>query len=98
MAAFGYGNFGTMWVVWFGARSLGALLIVPPLLTVEAGEIRPFGRPLRALEAFLVLALVGVVAAIVFGESHLPLLFMIMPPLVLAAIRLGFLAPRPACS
>jgi PAS domain S-box-containing protein len=81
---------GYSWVIWFDARALGALLIVPPLLTIDPGGARQLMKPGRLAEVVAIMAIATLVAAAVFGQNRYPLLFLALPPLMLAGLRLGF--------
>jgi PAS domain S-box-containing protein len=85
------GSFVDTWVVWFASRSLGALLVAPPLLTIEWAEIRYLGNLRYLAEVSALMALVLLADLFVFGQTRYPLLFVVLPPLVLAALRARFL-------
>jgi len=74
--------------LWFAADALGLLIFTPALLAIGA-EPRGWWSTKRRIEALLSLACLSVVSAFVFGQSTLPLLFLISPALTLATFRLG---------
>jgi integral membrane sensor domain MASE1/anti-sigma regulatory factor (Ser/Thr protein kinase) len=79
------GQFGSVWRTWW-LGDLGGNLIVAPALFVAATHW-PFGQaPGRALEAAGLAAVTAALAMLVFSSST-PLMFLIFPPLIWAALR-----------
>ena len=82
----GPASFNTVLLHWFAADALGMLALAPLLLSFD------FRRQLwtaRDLAQTLLGALAnGAVALAVLSAAHEPVLFLIVPPLVLAALRL----------
>ncbi|KJB89859.1 hypothetical protein N826_13785, partial [Skermanella aerolata KACC 11604] len=79
-----------VWQTWFLADALGMLVVAPLLLMLRTRELAGLFRPpLRRETAALLAGLTGVVG-LVFIQSSLPILFVVLPLLVLAAFRLGF--------
>jgi signal transduction histidine kinase/CheY-like chemotaxis protein len=76
---------------WFPADALGMVIIFPIAWSVRnldlSSELERLAQPL----ALMLLVLVLVVTALVFGQSRYPLLFLILPPLILVAFSTGFL-------
>lgn len=75
---------------WFIADALGLLTLTPLLLSVRRSDLLAIGRPRAALEAVAIIGLTGAITAFVFWQEPRPLLFVILPPLMLAAFRLRF--------
>ena len=88
-----------IWMTWWAGDVSGALLVTPPIVT-WAGLRRATLSTRRLLEAALLIVVLGGVAYIVFGPTpagvrHFPLMFLLLPPLLWAALRFG---PRGATS
>ncbi|WDQ97693.1 ATP-binding protein [Devosia sp. J2-20] len=75
---------------WWPADALGMLIIFPIAWSVRNLDMNEELQRLVQPRALLLLALVLVVTAIVFGQAHYPLLFIVLPPLVLVAFYTGF--------
>jgi diguanylate cyclase (GGDEF)-like protein/PAS domain S-box-containing protein len=73
---------------WVTAHGLGVLITMPIILSTSANLGR---RPslLRAVEVGAVLASVAAVTGLVFAQNSLPILFIPMLPMMLAALRCG---------
>jgi integral membrane sensor domain MASE1/serine phosphatase RsbU (regulator of sigma subunit) len=79
------GNFGSVWRTWWLGDMGGDLLVAPALLV--AATHWPYRRaPGRLPEAAVLAAVVLGVSALVFTRSA-PLIFVLFPPLVWAALR-----------
>ncbi|MBB5059206.1 diguanylate cyclase (GGDEF)-like protein [Granulicella aggregans] len=77
---------------WFSADSLGIVLWLPLALVLLSPETYAIFR-WRALPKTLAVAgLAAGVGAVVFGHRPLPVSFMVLPVLLLVAVRLGFSA------
>lgn len=77
------------WLVWFSAHLLG-LVVVGTLVVVGLREgLHLFGRPGRRRDFLACLALLLATCAVVFGQAHYPLLFLVYLPLVLLTYRHG---------
>jgi signal transduction histidine kinase len=85
---------GMVWLTWWLGDLVGMLVFAPLILTWAAGPLR-LPSWSRALEALLLVAAIPVAGAIGFGlrgaaaDPRFPLAFLVMPPLVWAAIRFG---------
>jgi diguanylate cyclase (GGDEF)-like protein len=81
------GPYGNAWLTWWIGDATGILLVVPLVLAFA----QPFRRQtaLQRLGGFVELGLVVGVAVVVFGSTRTPLEFLILPPLVLLAVRHG---------
>ncbi len=81
------GPFLRGWVTWVLADSLGLLVLVPPILLLASSQLsRIISQRLVAhVSGFAVLALV---VWAVFMESSPPLLFLVLPALVLVAFQM----------
>lgn len=81
---------GRSWLSWFASDTLGLLLITPILLIVFAiwSGKRSFLQGRSAVEAISLFVLVTVLSLVVFGQSRWPLLFLLLPPLMLTTFRL----------
>ena len=77
-----------VWRVWWIAHAMGFLIVAPPLLCCDLGRIRALSSRAIAERVFLLLAAIVVTVAL-FSQSAVPGLFLIMPILILAAIRGG---------
>jgi PAS domain S-box-containing protein len=84
-------NPAPVWRMWFLADALGMLTVAPPLLAVRAVEFARLRRRGRRLEAVIVLVIAAAATVAVFGQSRYPLLFLVLPALLLPVFRLGFL-------
>lgn len=87
-------HFGTMWLTWWLGDGVGALLVVPFLLSwlAKPGERGATGNP---PEETLVVLLTAIVSLLVYSELfiprtvHYPIGHLIIPLLLWAAFRLG---------
>jgi integral membrane sensor domain MASE1/anti-sigma regulatory factor (Ser/Thr protein kinase) len=79
------GQFGSVWRTWY-LGDLGGDLVVAPALLVAATHW-PFRRaPGRALEAAALATILVAISVLVFSTST-PLIYLIFPPLIWAALR-----------
>jgi len=80
----------SVWTARSVANGLG-MLIAGPLVfaTIDAWRARDTFDRNKIPEAVLILALSAATAALVFGQSRFPLLFLITPIMIVAAFRLG---------
>ncbi len=79
-------------VNWFTGHLLGTVVLSPLATLLYAGEIRTWARSVDRARAAEAAALIGVVALAVFvtfWQRSLPLLFLPMLPMLIAAFRLG---------
>ena len=76
---------------WFLADALGMLIVVPPLLALRRTEIDRLRQPGVRVEAVIVFAIAAAATAAVFAQDRYPLLFLVLPALLLPVFRLGFL-------
>lgn len=78
------------WGIWFIADALGMLLVIPLSLVINIEDLRRLAHPTKLRETAVVLITVFGVDFFVFGQKTHPLLFSILPVLMLAAFRLNF--------
>jgi PAS domain S-box-containing protein len=78
-----------VWSSWFLADALGMLTVAPPLLALNMAEFDRLRARGRLTEAALVLAMAALATIGVFGQSRYPLLFLVLPALLLPVFRLG---------
>ena len=72
------------------AHALGLAVMTPVTLALRSGEFRRFLSPAVLPESLLSLAVVAGIAALVFYQSRVPLLFLVFPPLIWLAFRGGY--------
>ncbi len=72
---------------WYVGHLLGFILIGPFAMTVSDSAIRRLGLKARGLEALAVSIFVLLSAALVFGQTTMPLLFLTLPSMLLATFR-----------
>ena len=80
-------NVPTVWRTWWLGDFVGALVVVPLVLAWH----RPFERrwpPARIVEALALLVTVGVLSD-VSSSSHRPVVYVVFPALIWAALRFG---------
>ena len=75
---------------WFG-HALSIAVLASFGLALTKREVIRFRAPARALEAVVLLGLVTAVALVVFSNQNMPIAFVIMPLLLLIAVRLRML-------
>ena len=75
---------------WFG-HALSVAVLSSFGLALTRREVVKFRAPARALEAVVLLGLVTSVALVVFSNQNMPIAFVIMPLLLLIAVRLRML-------
>jgi signal transduction histidine kinase len=88
-----------VWLIWWLGDAVGMLVFAPLILTWAPTRLRPASW-IRAAEAVLLAVALPLAGAIGFGlhgvvDSPVPLAFLVMPPMVWAAIRFG---PRGAAA
>lgn len=86
--------FGAQWRTWFIGHSLSLIAMTPVLsllLSGAAGRWWSDASRARRIEAAVLLGTTALVAAGVFGQSTLPLLFLPILPVMLTTFRLGLL-------
>ena len=87
-------DFGSIWLTWWLGSTTG-LLIVAPTVLLWISNPRVAWRAPQLGEAVAVLASLGLVGQVVFGEwspaaaQRLPLEFLCIPPILWAAFRFG---------
>lgn len=89
-AVLGFSAFVPTFVSWFASHALG--MVVFATLTGVSRELgwEIFGRAGRRWRFARTMGLVGAVTLWVFAQSRYPLLFLVNPPLILAAFRHRF--------
>jgi diguanylate cyclase (GGDEF)-like protein/PAS domain S-box-containing protein len=74
-------------VPWFISDALSLTIVTPLAVVFWTGEVTQLLRGSRRTETFLLLLLVCVVTAGVFGQNYVPLLYWTLVPVVLIAFR-----------
>ena len=86
--------FEQQWRLWFVGHSLSMISLTPVISLILSGAVRRWWRdaphPLR-LEGVLLIGATTVVAVGVFGQDHVPLLFLPILPVMLTTFRLGLI-------
>ncbi|HEY6448414.1 MAG TPA: diguanylate cyclase [Acidobacteriaceae bacterium] len=82
---------------WFPPHAIAMAVIPLLVLCTVRREALDLVRPRRLLNAVLYFALIAAVATIVFSFSELALLFLLIPPLLFLAVRLGASGGALAC-
>lgn len=77
----------SFWIWWLG-HTLGLAVIAPFVLAFERRQIAAMLNPLRAAETVGLFALLTLVCLAVFFNSTLPLIFALVPVLIVIAARL----------
>lgn len=83
-------GFGINVVHWFAADALGMLVLGPMILVAFNPDSRSLLRTGRLVEALGIAAFIALTTGIVFDQTRYPALFIVLPPLTLAAFRLRF--------
>ena len=84
------GSFGEIWLTWYSGHVIG-MVIVATLVVVARREQRALlGRPGNRRDFAVCMGALLLVCAVVFLQGEWPLLFLVLPPLVLLAFRHGF--------
>ena len=81
-------SFGWAWGMWFVVHTIGMVLfatLTTVALSLKGSRLSHF--PERRRELVLILLLIGVICVGVFGQTKAPILFLLFPPLLLAAFR-----------
>ncbi len=73
----------------FLAHALGLVTATPVALAVRRKELLPLLGPQRAKGTVVAFAILLATTSVVFAQSRYPLLFLILPPLVLVVFRCG---------
>lgn len=90
-------SFRSVWGSWWVADAMGVLLITPMLIALNprAAGPRVFTSRGRVIEAFILLGLLVLVSELIFGrseggaESHIPMMYVVFPFVLWAAVRFG---------
>jgi diguanylate cyclase (GGDEF)-like protein/PAS domain S-box-containing protein len=85
-------GFWSNWLHWYVGHALGNILFAPILVLILNGDlVREFGRlrPRRKWEALILSLVVAAISAGVFVQSALPILFLPLLPMMIAAFRFG---------
>ena len=93
VSMFTYGQpFGPSFLRWFAGGALGLLIVTPFLQALlDRGYRQSFARKTRGawFEWFALVTLHGLITALVFAQSRVPLLFLPLSTLLLLSFRLG---------
>lgn len=84
-------DFLNVFVTWYMANALGMAIIVPLWLGFDQTESHIIWNRKSLGDAFLTLGLLSLTTIFVFSQHSYSFLFMVFPPLMLVAFRLGFL-------
>jgi len=87
VSAAGWLPWSSTWLVWYAADALGMIIVAPFALSLTGERWRAVHVEKRIFEALAVLALVLVAA--VFASFHRPLIFLVVPVVLLATVRFG---------
>ncbi|HEX6832483.1 MAG TPA: MASE1 domain-containing protein, partial [Rudaea sp.] len=82
-------SFWTALRLWYAADLLGLLLVAPFVLAIDHRLADRLWKSPRRAKNQLALLLLAVVTAVVFAQNELPLLFLVLPPLLLVVFRMG---------
>ena len=74
---------------WFSSNTLGTIIVTPIALSLLDGEVAALFQRRRLLELAGLLFLLFLVPLSVSRYTHLPMFFIIFPPLLLLVVRLG---------
>jgi len=77
---------------WWAADALGMAVMVPLIFAANPRELRVHLRGLQPIDVAAPFAILIVTAMLVFGQSTYPLLFLLMPALLVISFRLGLAA------
>ena len=86
----GTGAFGETFAAWFAAHFLGIVIVATTFVVLRHRGPLLLARTALCWEFALTLGLIAATTLLVFSQSHYPLLFLIYPPLLLAAFRHHF--------
>jgi len=89
-AARGKGPFALTFATWFSSHVLGIFIIATTFVVVRRRAHLLFIRPRLRWNFALTISLVAATTLLVFSQSHYPLLFLVYPPLVFAAVHHRF--------
>lgn len=81
-------DFSAVWPTWWVADAMGMLIIAPLALTATRSNITALLK--TPAESITTLALVIMLGVLVFTQSMLPLVLLLLPALIWTAFRLGF--------
>jgi diguanylate cyclase len=83
-------SLGSSWFSWFASDTLGLLIVTPVLLIAFAiwSGRRSFLEGRSVAEAAALFTMVAGFSVLVFAQNDWPLLFLLLPPVVLATFRL----------
>jgi len=89
-AALAGGAFGSVFIEWFIAHTLGMIIVATLVVVARRQGMALFGRPGRRWQFAGSLAIVAATTVAVFSQSEYPLLFLIYLPLMFAVFRHHF--------
>lgn len=75
---------------WYVGHALGIAIGAPVMLALRGNALARVFRREHRLEAVLSTALIAAVTLAVFSQERFPVLYLIFPPMLLAALRGGF--------
>ncbi|MEO8460181.1 MAG: MASE1 domain-containing protein, partial [Dokdonella sp.] len=79
-----------LWANWYLANALGVALVVPMILRWRPRNIRDLVQRGHVFQSIVAIGSCGLVTAMVFMQSTLLALFLILPPLIIVLFRIGF--------
>jgi diguanylate cyclase (GGDEF)-like protein/PAS domain S-box-containing protein len=82
--------FGEVLVTWYTAHVVGMVIVATMVVVARRERQSLLGRPGNRLDFLACLGMLLATCALVFGQGTLPLLFLVLPPLLLFAFRHGF--------
>lgn len=80
----------SLWANWYLANALGVALVVPIILRWRPRNIRELVQRGHMLQAIAAICACGLVTALVFMQSTLLAMFLVLPPLIIVLFRVGF--------
>ncbi|MDR3509096.1 MAG: ATP-binding protein [Caulobacteraceae bacterium] len=81
----------TLWInlgEWISAKALGLLLLTPALLAITPASLATLFQRGRIWRALCMFSLLAIALGVVFSQTRVPLLFLIMPVLMLITFQL----------
>ena len=81
---------------WWAADALGMAVMLPLVLALQPAEVRQTMRDASWQTLCATFALLLMANLVVFAQSRFPVLFLVIPPMLLIAFRLGYAATAAA--
>ncbi|HKQ15584.1 MAG TPA: MASE1 domain-containing protein [Steroidobacteraceae bacterium] len=83
-------EFTTVFVPWWASDALGMAVVLPLAFGLQPAELRQTARDASWQTAIATIVLAIVTTVVVCAQSWFPLLFLVIPPVLLIAFRLGY--------